>query len=239
MGVTEAKTVNDLSVEAMQTRLQKMLIFRAKFEENLKDAHVKLQKGNSKTGSSCWTVSLMPIVDCANCDGCKRKCYDIRNVCFQPPVQKDRAKNSAIHKYDRKRYWEEIDTQVKANFVQELRLNVGGDLDDEDFAYVAWLGRRNKKTDILFFTKNYKGINWFLDHHRFPKNVHPIMSAWPGMEMENPHKLPQSHILWKDGSTTAPEFGAYYCGGNCTECHFKGEGCWTLKKGENVIFNAH
>lgn len=108
-----------------------------------------------------------------------------------------------------------------------------------DFAYVAKLGRQNKQTDFLFFTKNYDGINTFLDHHRFPKNVKSILSAWPGLELKNPHNLPVSHVLFPDGTTTAPEFGAYFCQGNCSRCHFEREGCWVLKKGENVLFEAH
>lgn len=151
----------------------------------------------------------------------------------------DRAKNSVIHALEPERYWKEIDMQIKALFVHELRINVGGDLTEKDFEYLAKLGRSNPKTSILFFTKNYKGINNFLEHHRFPKNVHPIMSAWKGLEMDNPHRLPESHILYEDGTTTAPEYGAYFCGGNCSECHFNGEGCWTLKKGEHVVFKAH
>ena len=92
---------------------------------------------------------------------------------------------------------------------------------------------------ILFFTKNYKGINKFLDNNSFPSNVRPIMSAWENMEMDNPHNLPNSHVLYEDGRTTAPEYGAVYCGGNCSECAFKGEGCWNLKNGEHVVFMAH
>lgn len=156
-----------------------------------------------------------------------------------PAVQNDRARNSAVHKADPERFWNEVDAQVKANYVTELRINVGGDLDDNDFAYVAELGRKNPKTMILFFTKNYQGINTFLDNNQFPENVKPIMSAWKDTEMDNPHNLPQSHVLWEDGSTTAPEYGAVYCGGNCSECAFKGEGCWNLKHGEHVIFKAH
>lgn len=211
-------------------------------KEALKTAskmHVKLQRGNKKTGQNCWTVSLMPVIDCGNCKQCSHNCYDLKADLIYPAVIKDRAKNSAIHKVDPERYWAEIDAQVKANFVAELRINVGGDLSDDDFAYVARLGRQNKNTMILFFTKNYKGINAFLDNHRFPKNVRPIMSTWEGLEMENPHNLPQSHVLYDDGRTTAPEYGAYYCGGNCSECAFKGEGCWDLKKKEHVIFKAH
>ena len=139
---------------------------------------------------------------------------------------------------DPKRYWDEIDIQVKANFITNLRINVGGDMTDEDFFFVAELGKKNPKTQFLFFTKNYTGINKFLSDNKFPENIHAILSAWEGMEMENPHNLPCAHVLYEDGRTTAPDF-AYYCGGNCTECAFNNDGCWVLKNGEHVIFRAH
>ena len=202
--------------------------------------HVKLQPGNSKTGRTCYTVSLLPTIDCGNnCHICQYNCYDLKaDMRFKDAIV-DRSKNSVIHEKDPKRYWDEISTQVKANYVELFRLNVGGDLTDDDFMYVAKLGRQNKRTDILFFTKNYEGINNYLEHHRFPANVHPIMSCWEGLKMENPYHLPESHLLYDDGRTTAPEYGAYFCGGNCTECHFNEEGCWSLKKNEHVIFHAH
>lgn len=233
------KRIRKMSMEAIMGRVNKMVALREEYMKDIENVHIKLQQGNSKTGKACWTISLIPIADCANCSECKKKCYDIKNVCFQPLVQNDRARNSALHKADPKRFWAEVDMQVKANFVTELRINVGGDLSDDDFYYVKELGENNPRTSILFFTKNYNGINEFLNNNSFPNNVSPIMSAWPGMEMDNPHNLPVSHVLFIDGTTTAPEFGSYFCKGNCTECHFNNEGCWTLKKGESVIFPAH
>ena len=212
---------------------------RDKMIKNIKKLHVVLQKGNSKTGSNCWTSSFLPVVDCKNCKHCKWECYDLRNDLFMSTVVNDRCRNSAIHKADPERYWRELDIQVKANFITQLRLNVGGDMTDNDFAYIKALGESNPKVDILFFTKNYKGINSFLDNDSFPSNVHPIMSAWRGVKMENPHNLPCSHVLYPNGSTTAPEFGAYLCTGNCSECHFENKGCWALKNGEHVVFQAH
>ena len=229
----------NLRKEVIVGRVNKMLDMRKKYLEDIENVHIKIQKGNSKTGESCYTISLIPIADCKNCSECSETCYDICNVCYQPCVQNDRAKNSALHMADPKRFWDEVDIQIKAHFVREFRINVGGDLTDDDFAYVAELGRKNPNTMILFFTKNYNGINEFLNENEFPENVKPLMSAWIGMEMSNPHNLPCSHVLWEDGTTTAPEFGSVYCGGNCSECAFKGEGCWTLKKGESVIFKAH
>lgn len=229
----------EISKEAMEKRVEKILKERKIRIADVKNQHVKLQQGNRKTGANCWTVSLLPIVDCSNCSECKKNCYDLRNDMIYSQVIADRSRNSAIHLKDPARYWEEIDAQVKANYVTELRLNVGGDLTYLDFKMVKILGESNPRTMILFFTKNYDGINKFLDEDSFPDNVRPIMSAWEGMEMDNPHNLPQSHVLYADGRTTAPEYGAVYCGGNCSECAFEGKGCWTLKKGEHVIFRAH
>lgn len=223
----------------IKKRLDRLRKAQNKAIENVDNLHVRIQKGNKKTGANCYTVSLLPVLDCVNCGKCKRNCYDLKSDMIYDRTINDRARNSAIHKIDPKRFWDEVDMQVKANFVMELRINVGGDLTDDDFAYVATLGRKNPKVMILFFTKNYKGINEFLDNHKFPKNVHPIMSVWKGMKIDNPHNLPCAHVLYENGDTTAPEYGAYYCGGNCSECAFKEEGCWALKKGEHVIFKAH
>lgn len=231
-----AKTIGK---DAINKRVGRFIAQRDAMMCDVNNLHVKLQKGNRKTGNNCWTVSLLPIIDCKNCKECMWDCYDIKSDLIYATVVNDRCRNSAIHKADYKRYWSEINAQIKANYITELRLNVGGDLTDKDFAEVAKLGVNNPKTMILFFTKNYNGINKFLDKHSFPDNVKPIMSAWIGTEMNNPHNLPCSHVLYEDGRTTAPQYGATYCGGNCSECAFKGEGCWNLKRGEHVIFKAH
>lgn len=124
---------------------------------------------------------------------------------------------------------------------QSLGSTLGGDLQGDDFAWVAWLAVENPQCDILFFTKSYDDINAYLDKHEYPISVHSIMSAWPGLKMVNPHNLPESHILYPNGETTAPQYGATFCNGNCSECHYRktDRGCWGLEKGECVILRAH
>ena len=129
-----------LKDESMKKRVKKLLDERQVNLEKVDDLHVRLQPGNRKTGKNCWTVSLLPVIDCANCAKCKHNCYDLKNDLIYPAVINDRVRNSAIHKSNRERYWQEIAEQVVANQIMELRLNVGGDLDDEDFKYVAALG---------------------------------------------------------------------------------------------------
>ena len=231
-----AKTIGKAAVK---TRLRRIKDIREQLKLKVDELHVRLQRGNRKTGANCWTVSLLPVIDCNNCSECMWNCYDLKNDLMYKNTIFDRCRNSVIHEVDREKFWKEVDYGVKANYVTQLRINVGGDLSDDDFQYVANLGKDNPKTMFLFFTKNYKGINTFLADNSFPENVHPIMSAWLGVEMNNPYNLPCSHVLYEDGRTTAPEYGAIYCGGNCSECAFKSEGCWTLKQGEHVIFKVH
>lgn len=236
----KAKEIKKIGKEAIMGRVKKMVDIREEFMTHIDDIHVKLQPGNSKTGRNVYTVSLIPIADCGhNCKECSKECYDIINVCFQPKVQNDRARNSAIHKMDIERFWNEVSYGIKFNSATMLRLNVGGDICNEDLPLINKVAKENPKCDILFFTKSYEEVNEFLNENKFEDNVHCIMSAWKNTPMDNPHNLPVSHVLYVNGETTAPEYGSYFCNGNCAACHYNEEGCWTLKKGENVIFPAH
>lgn len=237
---TQPKKIKNMSMEAIMGRVQKMVELRNEYEKDIDNVHVKLQQGNSKTGKSVYTVSLIPIADCShNCKECKNECYDVINVCFQSAVQNDRAKNSAVHHIDIERFWTEVGFGIKYNCVQALRLNIGGDVCKEDLPLINKVAKENPKCDILFFTKTYEAVNEFLDKNQFEPNVHCIMSVWKDTPMDNRHNLPVSHVLYFDGSTTAPEYGSYFCKGNCAYCHYNEEGCFRLNKGESVIFPAH
>lgn len=236
----QPKKIKNMSIENIMGRVQKMIELRTEFEKDIDNVHVKLQQGNSKTGKNVYTVSLIPIADCGhNCKECKKECYDVINVCFQPKVQVDRARNSAVHRKDINRFWEEVSYGIKYNCVQAIRINVGGDVCKEDLPLINKVAKENPKCDILFFTKSYEEVNEFLGNNEFEPNVHCIMSAWKDTPMNNPYGLPVSHVLYADGFTTAPEYGSHYCQGNCAHCHYNEEGCFTLKKGESVIFPAH
>ena len=248
------------SRKAINNRMNQMRARRdAIIADGVEKYHVRLMNGNSKTGINCRTCSLIPGVDCVNCVGKDGKgclyggCYDLQNVCWQPDVQETRAVNSAIHKEDPERYWSEMAMQVRAQFVTELRINVGGDLTNEDFFYIEDMGKANHNCHHLFFTKNDYGIAKFIEacggieNTRYFKNVHPVLSAWPGMELYNPYNLPVAHVKFPDGTCTAEDWEPIYlCGGNCSECfyHYAGHnkkksGCWGLECGEAVLFDAH
>lgn len=236
----EPKKIKNMKLSNIQKRVNIMLKLRKEFEKDIENIHVRLMEGNTKTGKTVYTVSLIPIADCCeNCKECMKECYDIINVCFQSSVQSVRAVNSAIHRLDIERFWREVSEQIKEKAARALRINVGGDITMEDVPFINQIAKENPKCDILFFTKNYEAVNNYLDNNEFEGNVYCIFSAWKNTPMNNRHNLPTSHVLYCNGETTAPEFGSYYCGGNCSKCNYNDEGCFGLKKGESVIFPAH
>lgn len=228
-----------LTDEGYKKRLSNIRKVRSELmKKDINSLHVKLQKGNSKTGANCYTCSLLPVIDCVYCNLCASDCYDLKSVMRFKSSIVDRSRNSIIHEKEPQRFWDEVNMQVKLNCVMFLRINVGGDLKDYDFKYVKELGKNNPKCQFMFFTKNYKGINKFLEKDSFPPNIHPLMSAWKGMEMDNKFHLPEAHILYENGETTAPK-NAKKCNGSCTECSYNDTGCWTLKANEHVVFKHH
>ena len=228
------KSMSDAAVAA---RVKKMIEMRESFDAA--NISVQLFKGNSKTGARCHTVSLIPVADCKNCAGCRNQCYDVRNDCWRPSVMESRAKNSCIHKHDITRYWNEIRDYCIKKKVTHLRINVGGYLVYEDLVHLNRIAKDAPGTTFLFFTKNYDDVNQLIDSGAsFEPNVRVIFSRWVNVACDNHNGIPESHVIYSDGSTTCT--GEYFaCPGNCTECFDNNVGCWALKRGGNVCFHVH
>lgn len=212
------------------------------YMNNVDKIHVYFACGNEKTGL-IPSVSLLPIIDCENCMHCMNGCYDVRHDIIYKECMERRAINSAIHREDQERFWKEIKLYCQSHNLPALRFNVGGDFNEKDFIYLASVAAETPSTDYLFFTKNYDGINAAIDKiGSFPTNVHAIMSAWNGVQMNNVHHLPESHVIDADGNTTLGNFDrVLYCQGNCTECKMRPNqvSCWTIHNGEKVLFPFH
>lgn len=247
--MSKANKVYNYNKDTDNKRVQTMVEEMTAMMANVNEMHVRVMSGNKKTGKTCHTVSLLPVLDCGNCNVCKNDCYDLHHDMWRVKTRKAREVNSAIHKTDVKRYFNEIADEIVKKGITELRYNVGGDFTETDFTLANELAGKFPGTDFLVFTKNYDDANRAIAktaEGKFNSNLHVIFSAWRDVEMNNPYNLPTSHVLYPDGSTTAPEFGAYFCGGNCSVCHFhkvqgnKAEsGCWGLVNGEAVVFNYH
>lgn len=121
-----------------------------------------------------------------------------------------------------------------------FRYHVSGDIPDNVyFAHMVEIAQRNPHCEILCFTKKYDIVNDHLDFGgKIPPNLHVVFSAWDDIKMINPHNLPEAHVIYRDGSTTARE-DAKLCGGNCSECATTDGGCWNLHNGEQIVFKEH
>lgn len=235
---------NAWSDEAVARNVRKAKEDRDALMENVNNLHVELLPGNGKTGDISRTVSLYPVLDCGGCKGCpcRNICYDLRHDVTHKECRKYRLINSAIHKADPERYFWEIEQKIKELFVVFLRINVGGDLIGDDFNILFDMCKRNGRCKHQIFTKDYNDCNAAIKANggEYPENLALIYSRLPNLECPNPYNVPEAHINFGDGCPcTAPLFGAYFCGGNCTECWYHEKGCLGVKKGESVMFNAH
>lgn len=198
---------------------------------------VKFSPGNSKMGS-IPSVSLPSRLTCSVC-GCWEKCYAHKIERIRPSVKKAYQSNLDLLRTDAESFWREVDGQIKMS--RFFRFHVAGDIPDLDYMdHMVSVARTNRHCQILCFTKKYKLVNDYLSitDRALPDNLHLILSGWPGLVMENPFKLPEAHVLFKDGTTTA-RAGAKRCNGNCAECATTDSGCWVLKSGEQIVFNEH
>ena len=232
------KNIKPIKVDAMRTRLAKMINAREAYAANLDELHVYISAGNRKTGFAVPSVSLIPVADCGNCSVCSRLCYDLRNDCIYNGVTETRARNSAIARRDRARYFREISGACRA--FRFFRWHIGGDiLDAEYLAGMIETALENPGCTFLAFTKQYALVNDYIANGgEIPANFQLIFSDWPGANMPNPYSFPTSSPVFADGSTAAPA-NAVDCPGDCSNCAVMGSGCWSLKPGQGVKFAAH
>lgn len=198
--------------------------------------NVKISQGNSKLGK-IPSVSLPAGLTCRGDCECRTKCYAMRLERLRPSVREAYRHNYNLLTSNQNTYWREVEASIMMS--RFFRFHVSGDIPDEQYLEnMVVVAHRNPHCEILCFTKKYSIINKFLKTNVLPNNLHLILSAWKGLLMENPFELPEAHVRYRDGSTTAGP-NAHECSGNCSECAVTDGGCWKLKRGEQVIFNEH
>lgn len=197
---------------------------------------VKISNGNSKMGK-IPSVSLPAGLTC-RCDcECNKKCYAKRLERLRPAVRKAYQSNYDLLINNPETYWREVEASIMMS--RFFRFHVSGDITDEIYlVHMIEIATRNPHCEILCFTKRYEIVNKVLLEWVKPENLHLILSGWKGLDMFNPFDLPEAHVRYKDGTTTARE-DAIECTGNCARCAITDGGCWTLQRGEQVVFNEH
>ena len=199
-------------------------------------SEVSISSANKKMGKIS-SVSLPSVVTCRKC-ACQQKCYARKLERLRPAVAAAYKRNLDVLQSDPDTYWREVEAAIMLS--RFFRFHVSGDIPDITYLIrMVDVAQRNQHCQILCFTKKYELVNDYLSGGAvLPSNLHMILSAWTGLEMQNPFLLPEAHVRYRDGSTTARD-DAKLCGGNCTECACTDDGCWTLQRGEQLIFNEH
>lgn len=198
---------------------------------------VKISPGNTKMGA-IPSVSLPAGATCRKNCGCITKCYAKKLERLRKTVREAYEHNYKVLREQPDVYWREVEASIMMS--RFFRFHVSGDIPDKDYlTHMISIAKRNSHCEILCFTKRYELVNEYLDSGgKVPQNLHFIFSKWRGTEMPNPHNLPEAHVRYRDGTTTASN-NAKECGGNCAECAITDEGCWKLGVGEQVVFNEH
>ena len=200
---------------------------------------VSFSRGNDKMGA-IPLVSLPPIITCSPsaCKFCGKKCYAKKICRLRETVRNAYQRNLDLVKSDPYSYWSQINGFIAGQ--RFFRFNVSGDLLDYDYLVnMVECAKNNKHCEILCFTKKFELCNRYLDEHKkFPKNLHILFSGWVGLPMDNPYRLPEAHVMLRNGETSAKD-GAKLCTNSCFDCAIKGTNCWTMKKGEQVLFREH
>lgn len=199
--------------------------------------NIKISPGNTKLGA-IPSVSLPAGLTCRKDCPCYNKCYARKLERLRKNVRESYITNYRVLESDPDTYWREVEASVMMS--RFFRFHVSGDIPSVDYLVrMVGVAERNPHCEILCFTKRYEFINEFLRSDGFfPANLHIILSAWRGLKMDNPYGLPEAHVLYRDGTTTASP-NAKICTGNCAECARTDGGCWSLRKGEQVVFHEH
>ena len=205
----------------------------------MNELEVSISKSNSKMGA-IPSISLPPIISCSKdaCKFCSKKCYAKKICRLRETTRKAYQRNFDIVTNNPTSYWSQVNGFLKE--CHFFRFSVSGDILDYDYLLnIVNCAKNNKHCQILCFTKKFDLCNKYLSEHKsFPKNLHILFSGWVGLEMNNPHRLPEAHVMLRNGVTSAKD-GAIYCSDNCFECATTNTGCWSMKKGQQVIFKEH
>jgi len=199
--------------------------------------NVSISRGNGKMGA-IPSVSLPAGATCRTDCECAQICYAKKLCKFRPSMRSAYQTNLDLLRVSPETYWREVEAAIMTS--RFFRFHVSGDIPDTAyFTNMVEVALRNPHCKILCFTKKYEIVNRCLDFGVIiPDNLHIIFSAWRGLPMQNPYNLPTAHVIYKDGTTTARK-DAKPCGGKCTDCAIRIGGCWSLKKGEAVVFHEH
>lgn len=206
--------------------------------KSIKIDGVTIQRGNSKMGN-VMHINLPPPMTCKGRPCLTDGCYAMKFYKIRKEVKKSWDSNWAVLQERRDLYFDAIAQAVDKVKPKMFRWHSAGDI--PNFNYIMNMedvARRNPDTRFMCFTKNYDLMSMLRAHKGLVSgNSRYIVSAWPGMELEEWVKGLYP-VAWmhdeKNPDPNIPE-DALPCSGGCETCGV----CWALKPGQSVVFDKH
>ena len=177
---------------------------------------VTISGGNRKLGD-IMNVSLVPIECCPRGIPCSKACYALKAYRMYPSTRKAWTTNAWLARNEPEIYFAQIAECIAAAQPRYFRWHVAGDI--LNLGYLRQMCRiaaENQYTQFLAFTKAFDIVNEYENARKLPCNLSIIFSAWPGMNIDNPHG---HRIAWlQDGEENRVTAKAVQCPGQCQTC---------------------
>jgi hypothetical protein len=192
------------------------------------DLRVSVSTGNEKL-YDVPNVSL-DFSTCRKNAPCAKECY-AKNAYRRFAKTRDAwRENTRAARGDMPFFFECVGDALLRTGARMFRVHVAGDFFSLDYMR-AWyaFAREHGETRFLAFTKRYTYAS--MAENGRPDNFTTVLSAWPGLTVDNPHSLP---VAWY-GEDARAGFSRQRCGGNCEECG----ACFTARRGFEVVLAKH
>lgn len=199
-----------------------------------------ISKTNTKLSGQIPSVNLPAIETCRADAPCKHLCYARKGNFTFPNVKESHRNNLAHFISNPDAYFNDIISELNGLVsYRYFRWHSSGDIVNRDYLLgMIRVAKKCKTVKFLCFTKKFELINDYLaSGEKLPANLHIVFSAWDKtFKVANPFNLPVTYVDFKDKTQNAkiPDL-AIPCIGKCYEC----QACWSLKKGQAVVFHQH
>lgn len=197
---------------------------------------IHISKGNSKTGA-IPSFSLPSGATCSKeaCSTCyKQQCYARKLERLRRTVRNAWHENYEIASSDLPFLEAYLDKFFsRPNAPRLFRIHVGGDFFSADY-FLMWVRLAVAHPDVRFlaFTKQTDVVRPYVKN--LPKNFSLILSAWPGVPLDETCRQYLSVAWVDDGKEDRIPSDAVACPGNCESCAY----CWAMD-GRDVVFKKH
>ena len=197
---------------------------------------VAISDGNSKLGT-IPQVNLPCISTCRPGLPCAKagQCYALKAWQQYPATRAAWSRNLLAYSFDRADYFAQVKAYLAKRKPAYFRWHSSGDILDRAYLDgMVQVALAFPATRFRAFTKQYALVNAYLaSGHTFPANLLVGFSAWPGLEMDNPHGLPVAWLYDRKNLDLRIPDGTRVCPGSCRRCKV----CW-LTDGD-VVFHKH